>query len=456
MRIPTTMAAFLLLTSILKAQDSLQKPLRITVNAELMGRQHYYSVNALIHQPAMIKYRRQLSTQLPINFDTITDNPFRHGAMYIAAKSTVQFKNKIFLSADLYGEYRGFSYGTFDVKNNLVVFPVIALAGRDSFHIGHHIIFADGKVGQFLNERLDEGLMIYNLDVQGTQIRLRNKNTRFGFTIYGDLYNAIGLNIDDLKEFSLEQLARNDSVRFGVSLTLAAPPYAPAKYHSYFSAFGSASFSKSIRIYSQLGFLPVYKNTYFDQNFLTQIAFVVGVEKDIRGKRISLANRTELRYYGQNFNLLHSDPLFRYRDPASNKYEMYANTVGRFLYPLRKFDTPFSQWAVFTEYVGCNVWALTSSGDVSYMFANNLSLRLDYDLNAIRAVIDKIYSTDPGESRLSFFVYPYFKTSFQYFLLKEANVAIFVTNKSMSLDLSYPTHYLNRNPFVGIEFYCKI
>lgn len=458
MRIPLFIATLFLLSLVvnLHAQDSLPKPIQFTVHAEALARQHWYSINAGVSQPQAIKYRRQVSTQLPITFDTVTDNPFPHGAMYVAVKTLTNYKNKLWLAADLYGEYRGFSYGTFNVKNNIVLFPVVALSAKDTLHIRHANLFADGKLGQFLNERTGEGLMMYNLDVQGMQLRLRYRNSRVGLSIYGDLYGAIGLRIDDYTEFSFEQLSRNDSSRYGLSLTLAAPPDDRDKYHSYFSVYGSISFDNRLRIYSQLGYIPVYHNSFFPAAFNRQLGWVAGIEKTAAPGRFIFQNKTELRYYGQTFNIFHFDPKFRYRDSASNQYEMYANTVGKFLYPLRKFDTPFSQWMVYTEYSGCNIWSLSSTGQIGYWLSKKFLVQADYDLNAIRAVVDKIYFIGPDEKRNSFFIYPFFKSSFEYAFLKEAYVSIFITNKSMNLDLSYPTHYLHNKPFVGIEFYCSI
>lgn len=420
---------------------------------EILGRQHYYDFYSRVSVPQPIKEVRRNATKLPIGFDTVTDNPFRHGAMYAAFKSRLSLRNKVTLNADLYGEYRGFSYGTYNLKNNLVVYPVLSIHALDTLTIGKTNWIVDGKVGQFLNEKTGEGWLIYNVDVQGTQARIRYGHHRIGFTIYGNLESSIGLNIDDLKDYSYEYLFRNDSARVGVSLTTAAPGFAPVRYHSYYSVFASLLTSRNTRWYMQGGFTNVFTNFPSERRRIPNTTGgVIGMEKKWHRKNIDWVNTLELRYYGSMVNLLHYQPGSFYRDSASNEIEMYANTTGEFLYPIRKFDTPFSQWAMFTEYVFRNVTAVSAVGKFQYHLSSKCSVLLDYDINLINAALEKTFAP----KNTSFFIYPFFKTGLQYHPIPELRVAAFLTNKSMNLDLQYPTHYLHKKPFVGLEIYCKI
>lgn len=297
--------------------------------------------------------------------------------------------------------------------------------------------------------------MIYNVDVQGTQARARYGNHRIGFTIFGNLEPAPGLNIDDLKEYNYDYLFKNDSARVGLAYTIASPGYAPAKYHSYYSAFASLLTKGGTRWYIQGGFTTVFPTFPSEmRRFESTTGGVIGMEKEIIKRKIAWKNNIELRYYGSMFNVFHSSPGNPYRDSAHNEYEMYANTTGEFLYPLRKFDTPFSQWAVFTEYAYCNVLAVSAAGSFRYHASPRCSLFADYDINMIDAVLNKYFTATDG--RRSFFVYPFFKTGLQYHPVPEVSVAAFLTNRSMNLDIHYPTHYLHRKTFIGIEIHCKI
>jgi hypothetical protein len=438
-----------------KAQDTPVNKVKIELHVEALGRQHLHKpFGSSASMPHLIKSNRQQTTALPINFDSVSDNPFRHGAMYLALRSVSQFRNQLILKADLYGEYRGFSYGTFNSKNNLVLYPVFELNGRDTLSLNKEKLIVTGKLGQFINEQLAEGLWVYNIDLQGVQLGLNYRNTSLLFTNYGDLYSAIGLNTDDLREFSIEQSSRNDSGRTGISWTIAAPPYNPARYHSFFNIYGSLKIRES-RLYAQFGFTPVYGNQFNTKGVAKQTAFVAGAENKLIAGKFRLNNKVEIRYYGAACNIFHFDPAFRFRDSAANQMELYANTTGPYLYPLRKFDTPFSQWAVFTEYSGYNVAAFTLLGNAIFQLNGKLHFALDYDINVIAARSAEIFNSVPSSPR-SFFTYPFFRSSVLYKPMEGLHISVFVTNKSMNLDLSYPTHYLHKKPFVGFEMYCKL
>jgi hypothetical protein len=439
------------------SQDSISK-VKLSAAFEMLARQHLYpAYSSKTSQPVLIRQYRRNSTSLPIDFDTVTDNPFRHGAMYMAIKTTATYKNKIRLNADLYGEYRGFSYGTFNKNNNIVLFPVVSVQVNDTIRVGKELFFPEVRIGQFLNERCDEGIMVYNIDVQGSQFRLRHRNSRLAFTIYGDMSNAIGLGVDDFQSISYEHLFHHDSTRVGASWVIAAPADGIAKYYTYFNLFGRITNRRSLSMYAQFSYSRFNKNIFTGlRKFYKEFAAVAGIEHKASFKRFTVSNRAEARYYGAGYNLFHYDAGLRYRNPASNAIDMYANTVGQYLYPLRKFDTPFSQWAVFTEYIGHNVGGVLINGDLNYGLHPKLSIQCSYDFNALWSGLDEIFTGNPREKRTSFFIYPFFKTAIAYSPLKECHFSVFVTNRSMNLDVSYPTVYLNKRLFFGGELVLRM
>src|SRR4029079_3414122 len=98
----------------------------------------------------------------------------------------------------------------------------------------------------------------------------------------------------------------------------------------------------------------------FDADFLVgdfskKSALLIGIKFSGENKKFSHSLKAEARYYGYlfNFDYYNWDTVL-YRRPRTDINSNYANTVGPYLYPLRKFDTPFIQWAVFTEYTGSN------------------------------------------------------------------------------------------------------
>jgi hypothetical protein len=391
--------------------------------------------------PAVIRNQRKLSNGLPVDFDSISDNPLQHGASYFALKTRTDFKNKVSLFADLYAEHRGVSYGLFNQKNT-VLYPVIRLEAKDTLTIFSKELRVKGRVGQFLDERMDEGLMIYNVDMQGMQLTGEFKNFNFQYTLYGDLNNGIGLNIDDLEAFSLSRKFR-DSLVVGASWVMAIPPYGLLKNNHTFNLFAGMPIKKG-RVFLQIGYRPFDGWNFYSSNTGNKLACVIGVQKSGSTKRLEYSIAGSLRYYGFAYNLDHWDPNFRYRDPASDVYTMYANTVGKYLYPLRKFETEFSQWAVYTEYWGYDVAAANLTGNIKYQPVTKFGAFLDYDLNYIYGDKADFYSDRTFGT--SSWLYPFFNAGIFYEPVENLQVKGAFANKAMNLDLHYPTHYLLRKP----------
>ncbi len=431
------------------SQDTIPQNWTFKKNIQYWGKWQTHAIDARVKMPEQIKAFRQNNTDLPVTFDAITDNPLRHGATYVALQTQTTYRNKIDLFADLYGEHRGVSYGLYD-RSNTLLYPIMRVEARDTVNVLSNQFEVSGKAGQFLNERLDEGLIIYNIDVQGLQIRTAFKHFELQYTLYGDLCNGIGLNIDDLEAHSIRRKFSNGKDHIGFSWVLARPPFYPLKNYFNLNLFGRKSFGKT-NLYAQLGYRPLEIDPAAEQNLLHQAAFVVGVKTEKQGKRFRHEALVELRHYGWQFNFTYMGLGTRYRRPANDINEMYANTVGKFLYPLRKFTTPFSQWAVFTEYPGYNILAASLQGKFIYHFSQKFEGGLDYDVNLVQGRLHDIFYLSPGLKRSTLFLYPFFEPSISYTPAENFNVSLFFSNKAMNLDVSYPTHYLLAKPALGIS-----
>jgi hypothetical protein len=441
-------------SSVCQSQDSSAQKLRFHIGLECYNEQHYLNEKGLVNMPVKIRKYRQASTRLPVRFDTISDNPFMHDALYMAFKTKTVVAGRLVLKADLYAEYRGISYGTYH-KDNLVLFPVIEIASKDTLRIGKKELVIQGKVGQFLNEKMEEGLMIYNIDLQGAQVGVRYKNEELSYTGYGDLAASIGLNTDDVISLAYMHYMHNDSTRIGFSWTTGMPPGWATIPHSYFNLFASGYILKNMRLFGQIGYKisPAAFEEFVRSG--SKIAFVAGVEKEYTKQKLYVGGKAEVRYYGAGYNTYHHEFGFKYRDSARDAFGMFANSTGKYLYPLRKFNTPFSQWAVFTEYAGHDIWGFTATGTCRYALAKKAGIGLDYDINWIWGKLDESYY-DNGGGRSTSFVYPFFKVWASYLPLKECAVSLFLSNKAMNLDVSYPTLYLMKKPFVGFQLEVKI
>ena len=412
--------------------------------------QSIFETNSAVSMPSYIKKLRSSSMTLPISFDSLTDNPLRHGASYIVIKSSASFKNKVSLNIDLYAEQRGASYGIFS-KKNLVLYPVFNIEGNDSISISNTLLLLTGRAGMFLNEKLDEGLTIYNIDAQGMQLTIQKNKWLLEASLYGDFTRGIGLNIDDIYAVAFKRrLGKNDSAEAGVSFNYNKQLYRfnPSKTNSLFNIFGHKNFRHS-RIYAQAGIRPGHDFRFQASGSVAEkMAVLLGFEYSLSKRQFNFKAATEARYYGAIFNEGYYDFALRYRNPANNFYEMYDNTVGPYLYPLRKFSTDFSQWAVFTEYIFNNIFSLNLRGDMSLDIGKKTSAGVKYDLMFIRGKDNFISMNFPPTST---FLYPFFTASISYKIIKEVEASLLLTNQTMNLDVSFPTLYLISHPRLGLR-----
>ncbi len=432
------------------SQDTAIKKIKFNIGANVWMRQNFEN-NSKISMPAFIKNLRKNTTRLPINFETLSDNPLIHGATYFTIKSSAAYKNKVKLNVDLFAEHRGVSYGIFN-KKNLLLYPVIKIEVKDTFNVFNRVFMIKGNAGMFLNEKMDEGLSIYNIDAQGYKLDIERKKWLFQYTIYGDFYNGIGLNIDDINAFALKkEIGKGETAEIGVSINFNTPPFQKIKNNYSINLFTHKKFTTA-KVYTQIAYRPENSNYGYyrlSNAFNQKLSALAGVEFKYKLRGFESANVFEARYYGAIFNENHHDFRLRYRQPAANYYETYANTVGDYLYPLRKFNTPFSQWAVYTEYINHSIFSLNLRGSMAKPLNKKMSINLQYDINYISAK-NNFANPNPQINVLSNFIYPFFTASLTYKVIEEVGASLLITNQSMNLDIGYPTHYLLSNPRLGI------
>jgi len=435
-------------------QDTLLKKGRVLLDVEFWGSQIFEKgYFPAVSMPENIRLRRTNSLTAVSNFNYATDNPLRHGAYYAVLKNKIYITQGVRINFDLYGEHRGVSYGVFNTKN-VIVYPIIFAEGIDSFFLGNKKFIIEGKVGQFLNEKLDQGLLIYNIDAQGLQTNIRISEWKVSYTLYGDFYNGIGLNIDDLHALSIVRYFGNErNTQIGFSINTTNPAYEKKIDNLRLNLFGNYYLKNGV-VYSQLGYRTVDKSQpKFEKRLSKQIGFVIGVKLKDEKRKFVLTNRIEFRYYGKSFNARHFVNGLLYRQPLTVR-PLYANTIGEYLYSLRKFETPFSQWTVFTEYQGSNVAGLSLTGLVGYKFSKKIEGELEYDFNEIIAGKDTAFAFLLSGSNN--FFYPFFSFGIYYKPIKNFKAGFIITNKGMNLDISYPTFYLYKRPYFGIKMYRTI
>ncbi len=372
------------------------------------------------------------------NHPEITDNPLFHGAVYVEFRTKSDIADNLDLFTDIVVEHRGFSYGVYST-GNLIVYPKFLIAGTLPK------LKTDYMMGNRENFKLMNGLVIYNLDAQVIDFKTRYNNLfSYRFSWLGDLINGIGLGMDDLFAhiISMENLNFADFAKADVSFGFYLwDQTAGLDFSNNSLNFASSlQYSKNIdlNVYSQQAMRDI--GTGFDPN---TVATLFGSEYSVQNKKTFFKLLLENRFYGKGFlqGLKNEDVFYR------ESYE-YDTSIGEQLYPISRYERPFSQFAVFAEYQGevdtenisTNVWGTTIYIDYKYDFYKSYFVENIFDINYI------ISSYDDG------FWYPFYTIKLGVQPEIHSTLSLLFTNKTMNLNLHYPSFDYNKNFFVGFSF----
>jgi hypothetical protein len=376
----------------------------------------------------------KLQKRWNLNNEYSTDNPIRHEAFMLDFHLAADITKDLKLEGRVVFEDRGLSYGAYN-PNLFVFYPQYKLLYRKNFVLHNHIANFRYEIGNFVNFKFGEGLVLYNIDFQGDYAQLKYRNfTLENIHIY-DLSTNIGLNIDDADQLGLffspftTDTTRLLRYRFGIinSINLPTPerPFTTKKSGSV-DITAAIFHSNKFRIYSQ----GSYRYAGFGKNVPGKFALLVGFEAHYLDNNNSFAFKTEGRYYGQYYNFWYYNIDVYYRDTSQNDL---GNFVGTSIYPLERYDRPFSQWAVFTTYQFTSVAAISLQGDYSYRIWKGFNLLIKPDLNFIF-----------WPKTVNYFA-PFFQAGILY-ETKNFDTYIGITNKGMNLDNWYPDFYLYKTP----------
>ncbi|MBU8923296.1 MAG: hypothetical protein KOO63_15885 [Bacteroidales bacterium] len=358
----------------------------------------------------------------------ITDNPLLHGAMFAdlvieASNSGVSFRTEIL------AEHRGASYGVYS-RDNTIVIPKFLAAIDTAMSLGGADLCFGLSAGNFDDFKLGEGLTVYNMDVQGGSMYVGWNDIRVTYTQIADLMAGIGLGIGDLYDLSIrmDDLCIRGDLRADVE----------AGYYSYYidssvdgerpddglNLSAAVEYGPSLRFYTQFGFRNVSDP---DESGSLRMGHVAGCSYSYAGGRLKADIVVERRYYGRYFNLDYKsgDDNYSYRDNSGS-----ISTIGDYLYPVKYFLRPFSQWAVYTEYEGRDVHTLIFRCDGILDLGSGLSVLADLDFNHLSV------------SNEDDFIYPFYNAGVRWVPVDGVALDITHTNRGMNLDMHYPTLYL--------------
>ncbi len=418
----------LLLAQIIVAQDSTQWKINYDFEASALHINPDLTSQKILIDPIIYRKRRTNNIFRPRR-DFVSDNPNFHTASYFGVKLKTSFKDKYTFQANLYFEHRGASYG-FNDRDNIVWFPNFSFSGIDTFLILKKKIVVEGKAGNFVQAQINNGLKIYNLDYQGINLKISHQKFFFEYHQVGDLANQIGLNLEEYIHFSFGFENKDIRFIFSQNLNWTGNSFAFKDYWDSDISF-NYYFKEKGELYFQYG------HRYFSKFDLVENgAFVIGTKYQlINSEKITWNINPSLRYYSANYNEGHYDPGFTYRDPNKG---LYANTAGRFLYPLRNYYYDFDQWAVHTEYQDENIYSIALKTNFDIKLWEKIHVKTNIETLSIHR--DKKFYTNY-----------FYAIDLYYTVKKDFRFGIIVSNKTYNLDASFPTFYMMKEPMVGVH-----
>lgn len=360
---------------------------------------------------------------------SVSDNPNFHAASYAGLKVGTSYKNKYKLHTLFFVEDRGASYGTNDL-DNIVFFPAFTFEIMDTFKVLNQQFELDISMGNLLKHQIDNGLKIYNVDVQGVDIKIIHKNFFAQYHQIGDLSFSIGLGIEEFYNYGFGYenklirvaLTREENIMTGSS---------PYRSYSSWNLLGNFYPNKNTEIFFQIG-----HRDFSSFNIKENVGLLLGANlKVLQNKKFKWSIFPKIRFYKRNFNEGHLDRSVVYRKLNG---QIYSNTVGRYLYPLRNFYYDFDQWAVYTEYQLLDIFALGLKNNFEWRFFKKFHIRSQIELLSIRR--EKEFFTN--------YLYDF---DFFYMPIEGFDVGFKVTNKSYNLDAHFQTFYTSRFPMVGFH-----
>ena len=377
-----------------------------------------------------LSVKRNTNNPFGRNKGVATDNPNFHAATYAGLKLNTSFRRKYQLHGNLYFEHRGASYGAND-QENTVWFPEIFFIIQDTFQVFNRKFGIDFKLGNQSQHQVENGLKIYNLDDQGLDFKISHKNFFIRYNQIGDLSFGIGLDLEEYMHYAIGY--ENKDFKISISRAWNSMIYWRQGVQSYqeWNLSGNYFLNKNYEFYFQVG-------TRYFQGYDIQenSAFVIGAKCTfIKNKKITWFAHPKIRYYSANYNYGHYYPRVIYRKSNGN---VYSNTVGRYLYPLRNYYYDFDQWAVFTEYQNQDVLGLGLKTNFKIKIYTNFQIESELETLSIRR-------------RGGFYTNYFYGVDISYVPVKGLNIGLRVTNKTYNLDVHFPTFYMMKYPMAGIH-----
>ncbi len=410
---------------------------RISAEVVFGADRFFPSDNKQIYLPKNIQTLRSLNSPLGLNFDKYTDIPQFHASVFAGLLTKVKFANGYSLNFDIISEERGQSFGSLNLKN-VLIYPRICGTIEDDFSLFKLPFSFVARIGDLIKYENNYGLTFNNIDVQGLNIKLNQKNWWFSYSLIGDISQHIGLNINDVYSFKIGYNKRKNNgyeIELGGSLDqLRILNIKSIPLKNVFSFFGSVKKNR-IKFFAELGYrIQPSRDTL---NFYSPAGGLLGFEFMRSSKKINWNLKFKARYYGISFNDDFINYAVRYR--SLSKPTLNGNFVGDYLYPLINTYRDFDQWSVYTEYQSDQIISASFRLKAERKLYQNLFYKIDFEGNLI------------ASKRHSSALYTFYSTGFKYKMPGAIFFELYISNKVMNLDVQYQTFYQTQQPIFGFS-----
>ena len=302
-------------------------------------------------------YKFRIDPELPPRKQDSLDysSPFQHSALYIKTGFNVNYKDKYKLDFNTFLEQRSWSMGV----NNLdryVVFPQFRFHLADTIKLKQHKLKWKFKLGDlYTDDELTSGLRAYNIDVLGCNALLTYRKSKLSLFYSADMFSAIGLN---LNEYYYLKYSRqfNNNLEIGTSLSWANYPNWKTMKAAWYWGYNYGLYVKK-EILSDFKILTMIdyaegNSGLFRKEIYADLGGLMRVIYDKNFDNIKIKAEGNIRYFGMNYI---------YDGYNGNSYlyrsEQNREERGKYLYPLKNYFRPVSQFALYSEYFARQIWA---------------------------------------------------------------------------------------------------
>lgn len=414
-----------------------------------VNRNKPYSPAGVKVHPLLLQYRKEMYDSTTYDPTRIQDNPVFHNSVQLMLHSRWEITRGVSFDANLQLEQQGHSFGPYNAARTFFQPQMRLEIDRDLIFFKQDFNFR-GAVGTFRNFRLNEGLFIYGLDVQGLDLSLAWKRLRLRYVQINDLQAGIGLNMQEVYFINLQldslPLGSRWKADMGAALFATNSLFGPSLKLGF-------QHGENLRLYAEAGTnmnVPEGLRLYVPRNsMLDQLGLVAGVKWKRESDLLETNLRAEFRYYGNEFLFFRKWEGFGYSGGRAELQSLFSGQKPRnHYYPLHYSDRPFAQFGLFTDFYNNGPSLNNLSPDVGAITLNaNVKLNLRHQL-FLRAILDfNLIFTEYSEP----YLYPFYRVSFGWQPHPGNRLSIGLTNKSMDYQLHYPTHQLLTRPFFALN-----